>query len=238
MTDLERLFGGAALWVAPATVIAAVGVGLGIGLGPAFLVLAGGMLLGAVMLLWSSLGRLTGESPLTLDEAIGLAAPSAEEERKRAVVRALKDLDYERSVGKISEDDYAELAARYRTEAKALLRTLDTGLAPLRKTAEKKLVARLKAEGISVEPRGAAPNAVAGAGEGDAADAETSGAASTPPGSDSTGNDQTGAPPGDATVDAAPAELSAPCAKCGTTNDADASFCKRCGARLSTEGAS
>src|SRR6185436_4555638 len=163
MTDLERLFGGAALWVAPATVIAAVGVGLGIGLGPAFLVLAGGMLLGAVMLLWSSLGRLTGESPLTLDEAIGLAAPSAEEERKRAVVRALKDLDYERSVGKISEDDYAELAARYRTEAKALLRTLDTGLAPLRKTAEKKLVARLKAEGISVEPRGAAPNAVAGA---------------------------------------------------------------------------
>src|SRR6185295_17709440 len=131
-------------WVAPATIAGAVAAGLGVGLGPAFLVLAGGVLLRAVMLLWSSLGRLTGESPLTLDEAIGLAAPSAEEERKRAVVRALKDLDYERSVGKISEEDYAELSVRYRTEAKELLRSLDSGLAPLRKSAEKKLVARLK----------------------------------------------------------------------------------------------
>jgi hypothetical protein len=237
MTDLERLFGAAALWVAPATVVGAVAVGLSIGLGPAFLVLAGGMLLGAVMLLWSSLGRLTGESPLTLDEAIGLAAPSAEEERKRAVVRALKDLDYERSVGKISEEDYAELAGRYRAEAKALLRALDTGLAPLRKTAEKRLVARLKAEGIAVEPRGAAPSAEGQAAASDAGEPEPA-AASTPPPSESAVDSEADGRPADAAVDAAPAELSRPCAKCGTTNDADASFCKRCGARLSAEGAS
>src|ERR1041385_7099241 len=153
MIEIERVSGIAALWIAPATVIGAIGVGLSVGLGPALLVLAGGTLLGAVTLLWSSLGRLTGESPLSLDEAIGLAAPSAEEERKRSVVRALKDLDYERSVGKISEEDYADLSARYRSEAKDLLRSLDSGLAPLRKSAEKKLVARLKAEGIAVEPR-------------------------------------------------------------------------------------
>jgi hypothetical protein len=235
MPDLERVFGAAALWVGPATVIGAVAVGLSIGLGPAFLVLAGGMLLGAVMLLWSSLGRLTGESPLTLDEAIGLAAPSAEEERKRSVVRALKDLDYERSVGKISEEDYAELAARYRTEAKALLRTLDTGLAPLRKTAEKKLVARLKAEGVAVAPRNTATTTEGAADP--APEAEPSAAASTPPANEPEGDRAPGAQDAEATADTAPAALSAPCAKCGTTNDSDASFCKRCGARMSAEGA-
>jgi len=233
MIELERLLGAAALWVPPATVVGSVGVGMTIGLGPAFLVLAGGMLLGAVMLLWSSLGRLTGESPLTLDEAIGLAAPSAEEERKRAVVRALKDLDYERSVGKISEEDYAELAARYRAEAKALLRSLDTGLAPLRKTAEKKLVARLKAEGISVEPRGAARQTEGNDDVGESADT-----GATPPPDEEAGEDLAVAPKSEVTAGDAPAELSAPCAKCGTTNDADASFCKRCGARLAAEGAS
>jgi hypothetical protein len=226
MTDLERLFGAAALWVAPATVIGAVAMGLGVGLGPAFLVLAGGMLLGAVMLLWSSLGRLTGESPLSLDEAIGLAAPSAEEERKRSVVRALKDLDYERSVGKISEEDYADLSARYRSEAKDLLRSLDSGLAPLRKSAEKKLVARLKAEGIAVEPRG--PTSTSEPSE-DPGETE-----STP--SDAAGPDAGEAAKTKASDEAAADEASAPCPKCGTTNDADASFCKRCGNRLSAGG--
>jgi hypothetical protein len=233
MFDLERLFGTAALWVAPATVIVGVTVGMTIGLGPAFLVLAGGMLLGAVMLLWSSLGRLTGESPLTLDEAIGLAAPSAEEERKRSVVRALKDLDYERSVGKISEEDYAELAARYRAEAKALLRSLDTGLAPLKQIAEKKLVARLKAAGIPVEPRSAA--AAVSASD---ADDESAEAGSAPPSDEAGSVNDDGTSKSETAPGDAPAEAAGPCAKCGTTNDVDASFCKRCGARLSAEGAS
>ena len=127
---------------------------------------------------------------------------------------------------------YAELAARYRTEAKALLRSLDTGLAPLRKTAEKKLVARLKAEGISVEPRAARKT------EGSDEVAESPDAGATPPPDEEAGEDDTGAPEGEVTAGDAPAELSAPCAKCGTTNDADASFCKRCGARLAAEGAS
>lgn len=118
-------------------------VGALAGLGPGLLVLSGSVLLGAVFLLWSSLERLSGESPLTLEEAIGLGAPTPEEERKRAVLRALKDLEYERSVGKISEEDYAELSARYRAEAKRLLQSLDAELAPLRRQAEERLAKRL-----------------------------------------------------------------------------------------------
>ena len=149
MRDLERFLASATAWIAPVTVLAALVGGASAGLAPALLILAGGMLLGAVSLLWSSLGRLTGESPLTLEEAVGLGAPSPEEERKRSILRALKDLEYERSVGKISEEDFAELSTRYRTEAKALLRSLEAELAPRREKAEAKLRARLEKEDIS-----------------------------------------------------------------------------------------
>jgi len=222
MSEIERLFGSVAVWFAPVTALAALVVGLAIGLGPAFLVLAGGILLGAVMLLWSSLGRLTGEAPLTLDEAIGLAAPSAEEERKRAVVRALKDLDYERSVGKISEEDYAELSARYRTEAKSLLRSLETELSPLRKKAEALLAARLKSEGLAAKPNGKDESGPA-SGEPEAQTEARSGA-------------MTEAAGAAAPAEAAPrATARSECPKCHTPNDADARFCKRCGAGLRTE---
>lgn len=128
-------------------VVTSLGVGTFIGLGPGLLVLSGSVLLASVFLLWSSLERLSGEATLTVEEAIGLGAPTAEEERKQAVLRALKDLEYERSVGKVSEEDFAELSARYRADAKRLLQTLDTELAPLRRRAEERLSRRLSSQG-------------------------------------------------------------------------------------------
>jgi hypothetical protein len=201
MRDLERLLASAAIGIAPITVVAALVAGATTGLGPALLILAGGMLLGAVLLLWSSLGRLTGESPLTLEEAIGLGAPSPEEERKRSILRALKDLEFERSVGKLSEEDFAELSTRYRTEAKALLRSLEAELAPRRQKAEVKLRARLEKEGILEAARSSAP------------------APRTPT---------------ETPVSASPPTPPIPrsCSSCQTANDADARFCKRCGATL------
>ena len=95
------------------------------GLATAVLVMAGVALVGAIFLLYSSIMNLTGEAEMTLDEALTLVAPSREEERKRSVLRALKDLEYERSVGKISNDDYVELVARYREEARRLLRAVE-----------------------------------------------------------------------------------------------------------------
>lgn len=111
----------------------------------AFFLVAGGMaLLGAIAVMWSSLLALTGDAPLTLEEALSLAAPRAEEERKESVLRALKDLEYERNVGKLSEDDYRELSRRYRQEAKQLLQLVDESLAPARARALEMLEARLK----------------------------------------------------------------------------------------------
>src|SRR5690349_23903351 len=141
-----RIIGDPLRWVAPVVVLTALIVGATAGLGPSLLVLAAGMLVGVVLLLWSSVGRLTGESPLTLEEAIGLGAPSPEEERKQSILRALKDLEYERSVGKISEEDFAELSARYRADAKALLKLIDAESAQYRRRAEELLAARLTEE--------------------------------------------------------------------------------------------
>jgi hypothetical protein len=223
MMDPERLLAALPTWLVPAAAVASIGVGVVAGLGPALLVLAGSALVGAVFLFWSSLGRLTGESPLTLEEAVGLGAPSPEEERKRSILRALKDLEYERSVGKISEEDFAELSARYRAEAKALLQSLEGELAPLRNKAEKRLASRLKKEGIESahdEPAGSGSDGARAGEDAPSADPSESGPTHSEPREISVSGPH------------------AVCAKCATRNDADASFCKRCGAPIAATEAS
>ena len=155
-------------------IVAAVVTGVAFGVELSLLVIAGGVLAGVIALLWASVQSLTGESPLTLEEALTLGAPSAEEEQKRAVLRALKDLEFERSVGKISEEDYADLSARYRAEAKRLMQLLDEGAQADRERAEKALQERL-AKAASVSSRDAEPaDASEGSGAHDQVEPEAS----------------------------------------------------------------
>jgi hypothetical protein len=132
-----------ALWL-----LAAIAAGVTSGPPLLFLVLAAGALALVVTLMWSSVQSLTGGTPLGFEEALGMGAPSKVEEEKRAVLRALKDLEYERSVGKISPEDYAELSARYRTEAKRLMQSLDESLGPARQEVEKAIAERLARAGV------------------------------------------------------------------------------------------
>jgi len=141
------------------TLVGAVVAGVYLGVEIALLVVAAGALAGVIALLWASVQALTGESPLTLDEALTLGAPSFEEEQKRAVLRALKDLDFERGVGKISEDDYTELSTRYREEAKRLMQLIDAGSEFERERAEKALLARLEKAPPVATPRAAEADA-------------------------------------------------------------------------------
>ncbi len=123
-------------WVLPAgSVAAALAMGAIYGVGTALLTLAGGVLLIVISIFWASVRTLSGDAAITLEEALALGSPTATEEQKRAVLQALKDLEFERSVGKIAEADYEELVARYRAEAKRLLRAVDEDLAPLREKA-------------------------------------------------------------------------------------------------------
>lgn len=127
-------------------IVACVVLGVVLGL-PVGLLAGAACALGLVIALtWQSLSHLSGEAELTLDEALSLAAPTAEEEQKRAVLRALKDLEYELRVGKISQADYLELSARYRADAKRLILAVDERLAEQRAHAERLLDERLNPE--------------------------------------------------------------------------------------------
>jgi hypothetical protein len=141
----------ALLWkVVPAVWLVGVFVaGFMTGVQLAFLVLAAGVLVLVIALMWSSVQSLTGGTPLGFEEALGMGAPSKVEEEKRAVLRALKDLDFERGVGKISPEDYAELSAKYRAEAKRLIQRVDETLGPAREEAERAIERRLARAGLS-----------------------------------------------------------------------------------------
>jgi hypothetical protein len=96
------------------------------------LLLAFCLLLLAIALFWASVTTASDDQEVSLEEALELAAPARDEERKLAVLRGIKDLEYERGLGKISEQDYQQLLQRYRGEAKQLLQRLDTSESGLR----------------------------------------------------------------------------------------------------------
>jgi uncharacterized membrane protein len=193
-------------WAAPAiTLLAATLAGILYGVQLVVLVLAACALLLVIWLLWSSVQALAGESELTFEEAFGLGARSAEYEQKRAVLRALKDLEYERSVGKISEDDYHEYAARYRAEAKRLIQGLEENLTEGRKQVEAELERRLAKKAAKAPEK-----TDADADESDEPELE-SGPTSAP----------------SEPKQSAPA--SRDCPACQVKNEPDARFCKACG---------
>jgi hypothetical protein len=200
-------------WAAPLlTLVAAIVAGTLFGVQLVVLTLAAAALLLVIFLLWSSVQALAGESELTFEEAFSFGARSAEEEQKRAVLRALKDLEYERSVGKISEEDYHEYAARYRAEAKRLIQNLNEHLADQRQQVERELERRLakagsKAGAAQPEP---APNAEA---------------ASAPDASDEPAKIEA--------ENAGKVRLEGlECPSCQVQNELDARFCKACGRSL------
>jgi rRNA maturation endonuclease Nob1 len=101
------------------------------------------------------------------------------EREKRILLKAIKELEFDHAMGKLSAADHAEIAGRYRARAIAVLRQLDAGSLSYRDLVERELAARLA--------EAAAFNGV--------------------------------------------------CRACRTRNDADADFCKKCGARLTAEEA-
>lgn len=197
----------------PAATIAAAGAaGYSQGAPAVVLVLAAGTLVAVIAIFWSSLRTLVGETPLSGADAYALGAPRAEEEQKRSVLRALKDLEFERGVGKISEEDYQALVTKYRGEAKRLLKVLEDDAAPERRRVEKLVQERLAEAGLAETAKA------------DDNEEEDEEAASPPPPKKKVEAKKAEAKKAEAVKKVA-------CAKCGTKNDPDATFCKKCGKR-------
>lgn len=151
----------------------------------------------------------TGTEAEELEQKAASGRRRKELEREyQTLKRALKELELDRAMGKVSDNDYQELRGRYRERAVRILRQLDQGES-YRVQIDADLKARRDAQGIiapaapTAEPEVSAPaTATATAPETEAA---------TPPGAAS-----------DATQ----------CAACAIRNDSDAVFCKKCGHRL------
>jgi hypothetical protein len=155
-------------------------------------------------------------TPLTARDAVvsgqrqSERARTALEREKALVLRSIKELEFDRAMGKVSPRDFDEMAGRLRGRAMMLIKQADEGGAGYRVLIERELSARLAARGRTVSNH-QTPQEVSEVLQSHAADGgapQTSGAAR---------------------VDASGIRV---CTDCGTSNDVDASFCKRCGTRL------
>lgn len=155
-------------------------------------------------------------APLAADESAVLGqrqserARSAMEREKALVLRSIKELEFDRAMGKVSPRDFDDMAARLRARAMMLIKQADEGSVGYRELIERELSARLLTRG-----RPGAPSP-------------------SPAGHETPATSPAHAPAaakaGRPAVEGASA--SPQCAACGTGNDRDAAFCKRCGTRL------
>lgn len=205
----ERELGRAVAMGLPlATIASAIAIGFMSSIGPAILILAAGALLGTIALFWASVRTLSGDAPLPEDlESLAARRHSIDAvgERKRTVLTALKDLEHEHFVGKIDDADYEQISNEYRSKAKDLMREMDADVEPLRARAEELARVYLKKHGARADG-GPAPTAHV--------DTHTDDA------------------PPDAAVTPAPSRIA--CGECDVSNEPDATFCKKCGATLSS----
>ncbi len=187
-------------------IAAAFAITIRYGLGAALILLAGGALVLFIWLAFRAVQSVTepDDSSILLE-----VAPTNSAARKTAAFRALKDLETERGLGNLSDDDFKELEARYRDDAKEAMREVDEERKNLRERAEaiaERAIAKALGEGE--EP----------------ADEEPAKPAKKPAPAEPEEKAE------DEPVVPAPAKVA--CTKCKTSNDPDAAFCKRCGESL------
>jgi ribosomal protein L40E len=199
-------------------------------MGMIFVLLAGAVVLGILTFLWQSLRGAFGA-----DEGLAFAAAAPRVERvalvdeKNALVRSLKDLEFERDLGKISDKDYERLEKRLRSRAREVLRLLDVDVAPYIEDAERLVAKHLEKLGkgspyrdrLRDESEESAPPKQKKKKSKPKAEAEPE--RKPDPVAES------------ATAKAAlkPARGTVTCWSCDTENDADADWCKKCGSRVS-----
>ena len=111
---------------------------------------------------WRTLAPFTGSDERASRAVIGGRTRAALEREKTLVLRSLKDLEFDRAMGKVSEKDHAEMSARLRGRAAGLIGQLDAG-AGYRAEIEKEVARRIGRGRATVDPasgRGARAAAV------------------------------------------------------------------------------
>jgi hypothetical protein len=134
-------------------------------------------------------------------------ARAALEREKALVLRSIKELEFDRAMGKVSPADFDEMAGRLRARAITLMKQVDAGGSGYRELIERELQQRLKARaGAPSEPL---------------APADKMAPTAEPPALISPQS-----------LNSSETSTARGCVACGTANDDDAAFCKRCGTAL------
>lgn len=105
---------------------------------PQFFTLVTTVCLGAVFVaLWLSLRALFQSAARSGESSLALSSDrQALLNEKHALLQGLRDLEQERDVGKVSQDDFDAMNARLRSRARVVLKELDEQVAPFRAQAE------------------------------------------------------------------------------------------------------
>ena len=174
------------------------------GQGPTVVVLLG-VLMGAAALVGYAALRtfrplVTAEDDRTV--MVGQRTRAALEREKLLTLRSIKELEFDRAMGRLSDEDWKEMSGRLRSRVARLMKQLDAGTG-YRERIERDLDARLKPSRSEEASRSAKA---------------------------SVDRDDDVAKTRDDTIAKASGERL--CDSCATVNDADAKFCKGCGAKL------
>jgi hypothetical protein len=157
---------------------------------------------------------------------VGHRTRVALEREKMLALRAIKELEFDRAMGKLSDADWNEMSGRLRLRATRLMRQLDAGEG-YRAQIERELAKRMG--GGAPDPKGPAYVRHESHARRESAGQESyAGQASVSVQS----ADQAGEWPDRRPDPAGPAIANKMCASCDTENDADARFCKSCGQKL------
>lgn len=103
---------------------------------------------------------LTGTSPVTQVQVLGGRTRTALEREKALVLRSIKELEFDRAMGKVSEKDFAEMGARLRSRAAGLMRQLDAGVSYREQIQQE--IARRVGRSSGAPPSPASPSVAAG----------------------------------------------------------------------------
>jgi hypothetical protein len=162
------------------------------GQGPTVIVLLGFLMGAAALVGYAALRTLrplvTAEEDRTV--MVGQRTRVALEREKLLTLRSIKELEFDRAMGRLSDEDWKDMSGRLRSRVARLMKQLDAGTG-YREQNEKDLDARLN----TLRPDDKMPR--------NGADDHS-----------------------------AKAAAERVCGSCATSNDADAKFCKGCGARL------
>ena len=143
--------------------------------------------------------RVSGDAT----QVLGGRTRAALDREKTLVLRSIKDLEFDRAMGKLSDKDFTEMSARLRARATGLMRQLDAG-AGYREQIEKEIEKRIGKNQV-VDP---APKA------------------------GSTKQDPAYAAKENPAYATEQGPAYAVCVQCSGANDSDARFCKHCGAKI------